>query len=164
MLVWSLRFHPVCFAFMRVGLADAVSAVLCSHFKVPSVLHLGYGPVEPLMQAAGDSDRWQQPQHQYQLDSRHSSSNSISQDTAAVSGTVHGSASAGGSVGAWAPLALSSSGASGFTARAGGLKPHHGIACLSAAPLMADLAAWSGWDSLYGPALGPLPAFLSQHR
>jgi hypothetical protein len=44
------------------------------------------------------------------------------------------------------------------------LKPNHATACLSAAPVLADLAIWSDWDSLYGPMFGPLGAFLDQHR
>jgi hypothetical protein len=71
------------------------------------------------------------------------------------------------SAGTWAALAVTSSGAADFTARAGfgsGLKPQHAIACLSAAPVLSDLAIWSDWDSLYGPMLGPLAGFLEQHR
>lgn len=40
----------------------------------------------------------------------------------------------------------------------------HGIACLSAAPVLSDLEAWADWGTLYAPVLGPLPAFLTQHR
>jgi hypothetical protein len=75
--------------------------------------------------------------------------------------------SSSSSAGTWAALAVTSSGAADFTARAGsgsGLKPQHTIACLSVAPVLADLAIWSDWDSLYGPMFGPLVGFLEQHR
>ena len=44
-----------CAALVLAGtLAAAVSAVLCTHFRVPHVLRLGYGPVQGLIQAADD--------------------------------------------------------------------------------------------------------------
>lgn len=55
-------------------------------------------------------------------------------------------------------------GASHFAAPASGLGSAHGLATLAAAPVLSELQAWSDWDSLYGPRLGPLPAFLAQHQ
>lgn len=55
-------------------------------------------------------------------------------------------------------------GASHFTAHASALGPAHGLATLASAPVLSELQAFSDWDSLYAPRLGPLPAFLAQHQ
>eukprot|EP00775_Hariotina_reticulata_P013386 gene13386-13513_t len=102
---------------------------------VASVKHLSYGPIESIIQSVGDTLHEQQP-----LSTHH---NKLG--------------------GAWAALALTNSGAAAFTAHAPGLNPQHAVYCLSAAPLMADLAVWSDWDSLYAPAFGPLNSFIANH-
>eukprot|EP00878_Enallax_costatus_P012106 GHUV01012639.1.p1 GENE.GHUV01012639.1~~GHUV01012639.1.p1 ORF type:complete len:977 (+),score=346.52 GHUV01012639.1:3040-5970(+) len=127
------------------GLSKAVSAVLCRHFGVSKVLQLGYGPVECLIEAAATSDE--------------PAAAPRSTGNMAAAGTLE--ASTGSSVGCWTALALSSAGAADFTARASGLRSSQVLACLSSAPLLADLAVWSDWNSLYGPAFGPLKQFIA---
>lgn len=52
-------------------------------------------------------------------------------------------------------------GATDFTARATRLQACQVLSCLASAPLLADLAVWSDWDSLYGPAFGSLKRFIA---
>lgn len=56
------------------------------------------------------------------------------------------------------------SGASHFTAHASALSPSHALATLASAAVLVELCAWSDWDTLYAPRLGPLAAFLSKHQ
>jgi hypothetical protein len=51
-----------------------------------------------------------------------------------------------------------------FTAHASGLTPHHALGTLAAAPVLAELCAWSDWDTLYAPRLGHLAAFVSKYQ
>jgi hypothetical protein len=91
----------------------AVSAVLCTHFRVPDVLRLGYGPVQGLIQAADDEASM--------------TAVAATPDDSAAAGA--GAGASGGATGAaggidggiacWSALALTSNGEGGGTGTLG---------------------------------------------
>lgn len=200
----------LCPACAAGALANAVAAVLCTHFGVPDVQRLGYGSVQCLLREAAEEE-----------DSGGSgvaAASSTGSPSAAAAGGAGDSRAADSGPACWTALALTSQtgettvltlrackpasngwrtvhasltpitlksddlplltclsdcpllthhqpvGASSFTAHASGLTAAHGLATLSAAPVLSDLGIWCDWATLYAPVLGPLPAFLSKHQ
>lgn len=73
--------------------ASAVSAVLCTHFRVSTVLRLGYGPVQALIQAAEED-----------------AGAAAATPAAAPGADAAGGAAADSGISCWSALALTSSG------------------------------------------------------
>lgn len=82
----------------------AVSAALCTHFQVPSVLRLGYGPVQGLVQAAQEDTGLSGAI----ATAARTSTPSADDDPASTAGAA--STASGGSVACWSALALTSTG------------------------------------------------------
>ena len=95
-----------CAALMPAGtLAAAVTAVLCTHFRVPHVLRLGYGPVQGLIQAADDEASVTA------VAATPADSVAVAAAVASVTGGATGAAAGAGSgIACWSALALTSNG------------------------------------------------------
>lgn len=54
------------------------------------------------------------------------------------------------------------SGVSQHVGAVGNINRHMAIRALRAAPELCDLHLWTQWDTVFGPSLGPLEAFLAR--